>query len=467
MMDVFDKTKGLKLVSLLKRVNLYPYFRALTDTKGSRVVFQENELVMLGSNNYLGLTHHPEVIQAGIQALEKWGSGCTGSRFLNGNLSLHEELEIKLADFLGYDSALVLATGFMANQGAISALVGKNEYILSDFENHACIIEGCRLSGAKTVVYAHNNMLDLEEKLKSLPKRSAKLIITDGVFSMTGHISNFPKIAELAKKYNARTYIDDAHGLGTIGEGGRGSGSFHGLKADLMMGTFSKSFASQGGFICGRKDVINWIKHKSRTFMFSAALSPASVACVLKSLEILKREPELVAKVNKNAKYLKKGLDALGLNTLDSATCILPILVGDDKVALKVCMDLLKLGVFATPVVYPAVPKNNAVIRCSVMANHTTEELEVGIQAFAKLAPTILKANRSKSNYALHAMLGDKNPSLDNIDQKSKKTPKRVSLTPQISSSCSQKSMKENYSYFFRITSNLKSWWSSYSNFKR
>ncbi len=407
-MDVLDKTKGLKLIKMLRTVNLYPFFRKLEGSSGNNVIYKGEELVMMGSNNYLGLTHHPKVIEAGVAALKKWGAGCTGSRFLNGNLAIHEELEERIADFLGYKKAAVFASGFMANQGAIAALVGEGDYIFSDDENHACIIEGCRLSKGKIIVYRHNDLVHLEELLQSVPKKAGKLIITDGVFSMTGHIARYNWIHKLAKKYNARTYIDDAHGLGTVGVGGRGTGSHFNLKSDLVMGTFSKSLASQGGFICGDKDVVEWIQIKGKTFMFSAALSPSSVASAMAALDILEKEPDRVERSQANAAYLKRSFDGIGLDTLNSETCVIPIYIGDDKTALKLCNDLLKLGIFTTPVVYPAVPKGQALIRCSVMATHTKQDLDICINAFSEVAPTIFKAaSKSDSEFALADLLVD------------------------------------------------------------
>lgn len=452
-MDVLDKTKGLKVVSMLKALNIYPYFRKLEGSNGTNVVFKEKELVMLGSNNYLGLTHHPDVIKAGKDALDKWGAGCTGSRFLNGNLAIHEELEESLAYFLGFEKALVFSSGFLANQGAISALAGKNEHIISDDENHACIIEGCRLSSAKVHVYQHNNMKHLEEVLQKIPKKEAKLIITDGVFSMTGHIAKLDAIVKLAKKYNARTYVDDAHALGTIGQGGRGTANHFGVKSDLLMGTFSKTLASQGGFICGEKKAIEWIKHNSRPFIFTAALSPANAACVNAALKILMRTPSLVDDVNEKARYLKNGFDNLGLNTMGTETCIIPIFIGDDKAALKICNLLLKEGVFATPVVFPAVPKNHAVIRCSVIATHTLNDLDVGIRAFEKMLPMIQKANKNADGECLTEMMGE-----EKIQEKSSLNELHAPAnTSTVSSPIKVSTLNHQMGYMAKIKSNIKS----------
>lgn len=409
-MDLFHKLKGLQIVKILKMSGMYPFFRALQGSKGNNVIFNDSELVMMGSNNYLGLTHDKRVIEAAVDAVRKWGSGCTGSRFLNGNLKLHEELEKELAEFYGYEAAIVYATGFMANQGAITALAGEKDHIFSDEENHACIIEGCKLTKAKVHVFKHGDMEHLEELLKSVPLDAGKMIIIDGVFSMTGHLSPYNKIHELAKKYNARTYIDDAHGAGTIGEGGRGTGSHYNLKPDILMGTFSKSFASQGGYVCGSEELIEWLRHKSRTFMFSAALAPASAASALEALKILKQEPHLVNRVRENAQYLKAAYDKIGLNTMGTETCIVPVYIGADEGALYICQQLLEKGVFTTPVVYPAVPKGQAVIRCSVMATHTKEDLDKAIAAFESLVDLVKESNAmASSDNAMADML-------DNMD---------------------------------------------------
>lgn len=401
-MDLFEKVKGLELVHVLRRAGFYPFFRKLEASKGNNVVHKGKELVMMGSNNYLGLTHDTRVIEAAVDAIRKWGVGCTGSRFLNGNLEIHEELERKLANFFGYENALVYASGFMANQGAITALVGPGEYIFSDKENHACIVEGCRLTPAKFMTYKHADMKHLEKLLASAPLEAGKLIITDGVFSMTGQVAPYDQIHALAKKYNARTYIDDAHGLGVVGPGGKGTGAIWDLKADILMGTFSKSLASQGGFICASTEIVDWMRHKARTFMFSAALAPASVASAMKALEILIEEPGRVALAQDNAKFLKTAFEEIGLNTLGSTTCVIPIFVGDDQTALGVCQKLLSLGVFTTPVVYPAVRKGQALIRCSVMATHTKEDLTRAIEGFRAVAPAILEANKNPNLKALH-----------------------------------------------------------------
>jgi 8-amino-7-oxononanoate synthase len=409
-MDLFDKTKGLGIVYTLREAQLYPFFRILDESVGNNVVSGGKTLVMMSSNNYLGLTHDPRVIDASVAAIKYWGTGCTGSRFLNGNLSIHEELEKKIAEFFDAEAAIVFASGFLANQGAITAIVDENDHIFSDEENHACIIEGCKLANGKTHVYKHSDMEHLEKLLQSVPLEAGKLIITDGVFSMTGHLAKYDQIYALAKKYNARTYIDDAHGLGVVGEGGRGTASHFNLPADIIMGTFSKSFASQGGFVVGSLELIEWLRHKARTFMFSAALAPSSTAAAMKALDILKAEPQLITKAAENAAYFKKGIDQLSLNTLGTETTIIPVLIGDDAVTLGVCQTLLKLGIFTTPVVYPAVAKGSALIRCSVMPTHTKADLDLAIAAFAKVAPSILAAKNNTETRTLHDELGSSLP---------------------------------------------------------
>jgi 8-amino-7-oxononanoate synthase len=395
-MELFTKLQGLNLVNMVRQAKLYPFFRTLEGSVGNNVTHNGKSLVMMSSNNYLGLTHDARVIDAAVMAIRYWGTGCTGSRFLNGNLVLHEQLEAKLAEFLGTESALVFASGFLANQGAIPALASKGDFIFSDGDNHACIIE------AETLVFRHNDMAHLEELLKSVPAEAGKLIITDGVFSMTGKTAQYDRIHALAKKYNARTFVDDAHGLGVVGKGGRGTASAFNLPADVIMGTFSKSMASQGGFIAGSAELIDWLRHNARSFIFSAALAPASAAAALKALEILMDEPERVVRAAANASYFKAGLNKLGIDTMGSPTTIIPVLIGDDTICLGICQTLLKLGIFTTPVVYPAVPRGQALIRCSVMPTHTEKDLDVAIQAFAQVAPAILAANAAPNSSALY-----------------------------------------------------------------
>lgn len=377
--DLFQKCYQYDEAKKVKEAGVYPFFRPIESTIGSSVVTHGKRRVMIGSNNYLGLTHHPRVQAAAKRAIEVFGTGCTGSRFLNGNLVLHEELEFRLAKYLGKEAALVFSTGFLSNQGAISSLMGRGDVIYSDRENHASIIEGTRVAIGDTIKFKHNNMADLERVLiATRHKYDGALLVADGVFSMSGDIFNLPEAVELAKKYNCRVYVDDAHALGVLGP--KGQGTEHHFKmpgaADLVMGTFSKSFASIGGFVAGSNDVIHFIKHKSRPFIFSAAMPPAAVATVLECLKIVEEEPEHLENLWKNAYKMKRGLEELGYNTLNSHTPVIPLLIGDDIAAFTFTQKLYESGVFATPVVSPAVPSGCALIRTSYMASHTNEDLD-------------------------------------------------------------------------------------------
>lgn len=377
--DLFEKCRTYEDAKRVQAAGVYPYFRAIESTQGSSVVTHGKRRVMIGSNNYLGLTHHPRVQAAAKKAIDQFGTGCTGSRFLNGNLVLHEELERRLCKFLGKEACLVFATGFLSNQGALSAIVGRGDVIYSDRENHASIIEGQRAALGDTVKFRHNDMADLERVLAGTrSKYNGALLVADGVFSMSGDIFNLPKAVELAKKYNCRVYIDDAHALGVLGPRGEGTAQHFGLQneVDMVMGTFSKSFASIGGFVAGSQDVIDYIKHKSRPFIFSAAMPPAAAGTVLECLNIVESEPEHLARLWENARYMKREIDALGYNTLNSQTPIIPLLIGDDYTAFAFTQKLYEHGVFATPVVRPAVPDGCALIRTSYMASHTREDLD-------------------------------------------------------------------------------------------
>ncbi len=386
--DLFDKCRNFHDAKKVQAAGLYPFFRPIESTTGSSVVTHGKRRVMIGSNNYLGLTHHPKVQAAAKAAIDRFGTGCTGSRFLNGNLVIHEELEERLAAYLGKEACLVFATGFLSNLGALSALVGRGDVIYCDRENHASIIEGTRAAIGDTVKYRHNNMADLERVLKATRNDyDGAIIVADGVFSMSGDIVNLPKVIELAKTYDCRLYIDDAHALGVLGPKGQGTG--HHFKTpgdiDVVMGTFSKSFASIGGVIAASKDVIEYIKHKSRPFIFSAAMPPAAVATVLACLDIVESEPQHLQALWRNAEKMKKGLNALGYNTLGSQTPIIPLLIGDDSVAFAFTQKLYENGVFATPVVRPAVPEGCALIRTSYMASHTDEDLDYVLEVLDRL----------------------------------------------------------------------------------
>jgi 8-amino-7-oxononanoate synthase len=388
MSDLFDKCRNFEDARRIQAAGIYPFFRPIESTAGSSVVTHGKRRVMIGSNNYLGLTHDPRVQEAAKLAIDKYGTGCTGSRFLNGNLALHEELESRLAKYLGKEACLVFATGFLSNQGALSALVGRGDVIYSDRENHASIIEGNRAAMGETVKFRHNDMADLERVLQiTRNKYQGALIVADGVFSMSGDIFNFPEALKLAEKYGCRIYIDDAHALGVLGAKGQGTEHHFGMagEADVVMGTFSKSFASIGGFIAADEEVIHYIKHKSRPFIFSAAMPPAAAATVLECLNIVEKEPEHLENLWKNARFMNRELSRLGYNTLNSRTPIIPLLIGDDMTAFTFTQKLYDHGVFATPVVSPAVPEGCALIRTSYMAIHTENDLTYVLDVLNKL----------------------------------------------------------------------------------
>lgn len=387
-MDIFDKCRNFTRAKEAMAAGLYPYFRAIQSGPGSEVIIDGKKMIMIGSNNYLGLTGHPKVIEAAVNATRKYGSGCTGSRFLNGTLDLHEELEYRLAKFMNREAALCFSTGFQTNQGAISTLVGKDDLVFTDRADHASIVDGCRLAFGKTIKYKHNDMEDLERVLKMYADTDAgKLIVTDGVFSMEGDIVKLPKLAELAKKYNARIYIDDAHGIGVLGKHGRGTGEYWNMEdaVDIVMGTFSKSFASLGGFIAGDEYVIHYIKHHARALIFSASMPPAAVATVIACLDIIESEPERLEQLWKNTRKMKEGFTSLGFNTGNSETPIIPIYIGDEERCFAFWKLLFENGIFANPTIAPAVPPGQALIRTSYMATHTEEELDRVLETFAKL----------------------------------------------------------------------------------
>lgn len=389
-MDLFQKCYDFQEAKFVKASGLYPFFRAIEESHGSTVLYNGRPVVMIGSNNYLGLTHHPEVKRRAKEAIDRFGTGCTGSRFLNGNTALHDLLEERLAQFVGKEEALVFTTGFLTNLGTIGCLAGPEDFILSDAENHASIIEGCRLSKAKVVTYRHNDMPDLEEQLREVPKDSGRILVTDGVFSMTGDILNLPELLAVKEKFpGLKIFVDDAHGLGVMGPHGEGTAAHFGLGGgvDLIMGTFSKSFASIGGFLAGEPDVIDYVRHKARSFIFSAAMPPASAATVLACLEILQSQPLILERLKKNCRFMLEGFDRLGVAYIPSQTPIISVFVGDEGKSLKLAMDLFEHGVFATPVCYPAVPFGQALLRTSYMATHTREELTKVLEVFAKLAP--------------------------------------------------------------------------------
>ncbi len=370
------------------RAGIYPYFRAIESDQDTVVLMNGKKVLMFGSNSYLGLTNHPGIKEAAKKAIDKYGTGCAGSRFLNGTLDIHIELEKRLARFVGKDEALCYSTGFQVNLGVVSVLAGRNDYILLDELDHASLIEGSRLSFSKVLKFAHNDMISLEKKLQTCEKEAVKIIVVDGIFSMEGDIAKLPEIVQLAEKYNAEIMVDDAHSLGVLGNNGSGTASHFGLtdKVDLIMGTFSKSFASLGGFIAADKEVINYIKHNSRSLIFSASMTPASVATVLAAIDIVENEPQRIEKLWEITNYAIENFKSLGFNTGKSESPIIPLFIGDDIKALTLTKILLEDGVFINPVVSPAVPKENSLIRYSLMATHTKEQVDISVEKIYKAA---------------------------------------------------------------------------------
>lgn len=385
-MDLFDKCYNFDLVKSIKEKGVYPYFHQLETRQGPEVVMEGKDIIMIGSNNYLGLTSHPEVVEAGIKALEKYGSGCSGSRFLNGTLDAHVALERELAEFLGKEDCVTFSTGFQSNLGIISAIAGRGDFIICDKENHASIYDGCRLSYAKMLRYNHADMEDLERML-ILAKESNTggiLIVTDGVFSMGGDIAKLPEICTLAKKYGARVMVDDAHGLGVLGARGRGTAEHFGLEdqVDIYMGTFSKSLASIGGYMVAKKEVCEYVRHTSRPFIFCASITPSATACARSALSILKREPERVQRLRDISDYMRDGLKRENIDTADSARGIpiIPILTYKNLRTFTACQKLFDRGVYVNPTVSPAVPVGKSLIRTSYMATHTEEQMDRAIK---------------------------------------------------------------------------------------
>ena len=385
-MDVFEKCLKIYEVSQGLRTNgNYFFFRKLESPQDSEVVVNGKRVIMIGSNNYLGLTNHPRVKEAAIRAIEKFGSGCAGSRFLNGNLKIHEDLELKLARFFRKEAALVFATGYQTNLGSISALLGRTDVAIIDKYDHASIIDGCRLSFGRVKKYRHNDMKDLERVLETT-KDKGKLIIVDGIFSMEGDIADLPSIVRLAKAYGARVMVDDAHSIGVLGAGGRGTAEHFGLEdqVDLIMGTYSKSLAAIGGFVAGEKVVIDFIKHIGRSMIFSASLPPALVASVSEALDIIEEQPQLRTQLWKNTHKMLKSYKELGYDTGVSETPVIPIIIKDSMKVYEMCKLLFENGVFVNPVVSPAVPPGRELLRTSYMATHTEEQLDKVLDAFEK-----------------------------------------------------------------------------------
>ncbi len=385
---LFRKCYEFTRADEVKAAGIYPYFRAIQESEGPVVQMEGKPVVMAGSNNYLGLTTHPEVKEAAIRALEKYGSSCSGSRYLTGTIDLHEELEAELADFMGQEAALLFSTGYQTGQGVITPLVGRGDYIISDKDNHASIVSGnLQARGAMSVNvlrYKHNDMEDLERRLQQAENNN-KLIVTDGVFSAFGSIASMDKIKALAEKYQAQVLVDDAHAFGVIGKGGRGTASEFGVDADLTMCTFSKTLASIGGFVVGEERVINYLKHHSPALIFSASPTPASVASALAALHVLKREPELVDKLAYNANKVREGLTKLGYYVLPGRTAIVAVIIGDDTKAFQLWKGLYDAGIFVNVFISPATPPNKAMMRNSFMASHEDEHLDYVIDTYDKV----------------------------------------------------------------------------------
>lgn len=386
-MDIFKKCYEFTRADEIKALGVYPYFRPIEANEGPVVQIEGRRVIMAGSNNYLGLTGHPYVKEAAIKAIEKYGTGCSGSRYLTGTLDLHIELERRLAKFFNTESVLLFSTGYQTAQGVIPTLVQRNDFVISDKDNHACIVAGTLMTKGSMgglVRYKHNDMDDLEKVISKLPEDSGKLIVTDGVFSTGGEIVDLPQLNDIAKKYGARVMVDDAHSVGVIGKGGRGTASEFSLenKIDLTMGTFSKTFASLGGFVAGSERVINFLKHFSSALIFSASPTPASVASALAALDILEKEPERVTKLIENASYMRKNLIAKGFNVIDGRTAIVPVIVGDDTLAFQMWKILYEKGVFVNVFISPGVPAGRQMMRTSYMATHEKEHLDEIIHVF-------------------------------------------------------------------------------------
>lgn len=376
-MDLFDKCSQFTEARAMQALGLYPYFLPLEDTEGTEVIIDGRRVLMIGSNNYLGLTSDPRVRQAAIDAIGRFGTSCTGSRFLNGTLALHQELEARLATFMNKDAALVFSTGFQVNLGVISSLVGRGDVVVADKDDHASIVDGCLLALGELRRFSHNDLDHLSRVLEKIDQDTGILVVVDGVFSMGGDLAPLPEMIQICKKYNARLMVDDAHSIGVMG-GGRGTSAHYGVTddVDLVMGTFSKSFASLGGFIAGDKDVIHYIQHHARSLIFSASMPASNVAAVLAALDIIETEPEHCERLWDVTEHMRTGLKEMGFNTLASVTPIIPILVGEVEktfLAWKMCFDK---GLYTNAVISPAVPPDQCLLRTSYMATHTHEQID-------------------------------------------------------------------------------------------
>ncbi len=384
---LFDKARNFRSVDEVRAMGLYPFFREISSAQDTEVVINGQKVLMLGSNSYLGLTNDPRIKEAVINAVQKYGSGCAGSRFLNGTLDIHVRLEEELARWIKKEAVLLYSTGFQVNLGVISAIVGRDDYILADRANHASLAAGCQMAPGKTFLFSHNDMTSLGRRLSLLPTEAPKLIVVDGVFSMEGDIIKLPELVQLAKQYNAAVMVDDAHSIGVLGEHGAGTASHFGLTDDvhLIMGTFSKSLASLGGFIAGDASTIDYLRHHSRPLVFSASMSPANVAAALASLRIMIAEPELMTRLWDNTKRMKQGLLDLGFKLGATETPILPVYVHDIMKTFVFTKRLQDEGVFVNPVIPPGVPPGEELLRVSLMATHTFAQIDFALEKFAKI----------------------------------------------------------------------------------
>jgi 8-amino-7-oxononanoate synthase len=385
-MDLFAKCSEFTIAREAIAAGIYPYFIPLSENEGTEAEYQGRRLIMCGSNNYLGLTTHPSVRQAAKEAIDRYGTSCTGSRFLNGTLEMHEELERQLAEYVGKEAALVFSTGMQVNLGTISALVGRGDVVILDKEDHASIVDGALLSFGETKRYRHNDLADLERVLASIPEGKGKLVVVDGLFSMEGDLAPLPELIPLCKKYGARLMVDDAHGMGVLG-GGKGTAAHFGLtdEVDLIMATFSKSFASLGGFIAGDDDVIHYIKHHARSLIFSASIPPANAAASLAALQVMKDEPDRIARLSQIAERMRNDFQKLGFNTGNSCTPVIPIIIGDDMQTVFTWRQLFDNGVFVNPVIPPGVAQGRSLLRTSYMATHTDEQLDEVLDVFERV----------------------------------------------------------------------------------
>ena len=386
-LPLFDKVRNFKGADQVRALGLYPYFRTISSAQDSEVIINGRKVLMLGSNSYLGLTNHPKIKEAAKAAIDRYGTGCAGSRFLNGSLDIHLQLEQALARLVKKEAALLYSTGFQVNLGVISALVGKGDFVLADKSDHASIVEGCQVSLGEFVRFAHKDMASLESRLQKIDPEAGKLIVVDGVFSMEGDIIQLPELCRLAEQYNAAVMVDDAHAIGVIGKNGSGTASHFGMtdEVQLIMGTFSKSLASLGGFIASDAQTIDYLKHNSRPLIFSASMSPANAAAVKAALDIMVSEPERIAQLWRNTERMQQGLVSLGFDLGASETPILPVYCRSLMTAFKLCKRLDEEGVFVNPVVSPAVPPGQELIRVSLMATHTANQIDFALDKFGKV----------------------------------------------------------------------------------